>query len=270
PWICPACVMRAIRWPTTWSMRPRRPRSCGMRKALAPPPSPMVWACWLARRLPASPSGMARPPGSNPYFWPCAPSLLALSGMATRRLNKTKLFAAGLLVAFFAVLLYQFGLFVMVLWLSMRNPGSSAFMDARLAELRQSEPDAALKYQWVPYADIGTSLKRAVIASEDANFTDHEGVEWDAIRKAWEYNRQQAARGKAKVRGGSTITQQLAKNLFLSGSRTYLRKGQELVLTYMIEFTMSKERILELYLNVAQWGTNVFGAEAAARHYFNV
>lgn len=190
--------------------------------------------------------------------------------MATRRLNKTKLFAAGLLVAFFAVLLYQFGLFVMVLWLSVRNPGSSAFMDARLAELRQSEPDTSLKYQWVPYERIGASLKRAVIASEDANFTDHEGVEWDAIRKAWEYNRQQAARGKAKVRGGSTITQQLAKNLFLSGSRTYMRKGQELVLTYMIEFTMSKERILELYLNVAQWGTNVFGAEAAARHYFDV
>jgi monofunctional biosynthetic peptidoglycan transglycosylase len=190
--------------------------------------------------------------------------------MAARKVNKTKLFAAGLLAAFFAILLYQFGLFVMVLWLSVRDPGSSAFMDAQLAELRQSEPGATLKYQWVPYERIGTPLKRAVIASEDANFTEHEGVEWDAIRKAWHYNRQQAARGKAKVRGGSTITQQLAKNLFLSGSRTYWRKGQELVLTYMLEFTMSKERILELYLNVAQWGTNVFGAEAAARHYFDV
>src|SRR5690606_22843847 len=88
------------------------------------------------------------------------------------------------------------------------------------------------------------------------------------IRKAWEYNRAQSRKGKSKMRGGSTITQQLAKNLFLSDSRSYLRKGQELVLTYMIEAVMSKQRILELYLNVAQWGTDVFGAQAAAHHYY--
>ena len=190
--------------------------------------------------------------------------------MAARKINKTKVVSVALLTAFAALLLYQFGLFIMVLWLSVRNPGSSAFMDATLAELRLSDPKAELKYQWVPYQDIGKSLKRAVVASEDSNFTDHEGVEWDAIRKAWEYNQKQAEKGKSKMRGGSTITQQLAKNLFLSTSRSYLRKGQELVLTYMIEFVMSKQRILELYLNIAQWGGNVFGAEAAARHYYGV
>lgn len=188
--------------------------------------------------------------------------------MTARKINKAKLIVATLLLGFAALLLYQFGLLVMVIWLSMRNPGSSAFMNATLNQLRASDPRAELEYRWVPYEDISKNLKRAVVASEDANFTDHEGVEWDAIRKAWEYNRKQADRGGSKRRGGSTITQQLAKNLFLSSSRSYWRKGQELVLTYMIEFVMSKERILELYLNVAQWGTNVFGAQAAARHYY--
>ncbi|MBP6019897.1 MAG: monofunctional biosynthetic peptidoglycan transglycosylase [Burkholderiaceae bacterium] len=188
--------------------------------------------------------------------------------MSRRTLNKTRVVAVALLVAFAAFLLYQLGLFFMVLWLSLRNPSSSAFMDATKVALQAENPKADVKYAWVPYSQINTTLKRAVIASEDANFTDHEGVEWAAIRRAWEYNRQQSKKGKSKVRGGSTITQQLAKNIFLSDSRSYLRKGQELILTYMIELVMSKERILELYLNVAQWGGNVFGAQAAARHYF--
>ncbi|MGB3290511.1 MAG: monofunctional biosynthetic peptidoglycan transglycosylase [Burkholderiaceae bacterium] len=188
--------------------------------------------------------------------------------MAARKINKAKLMVAALLLGFAALLLYQFGLLVMVLWLSVRNPGSSAFMDATLTELRASNPKAEIEYHWTPYENISTNLKRAVVASEDANFTAHEGVEWEAIRKAWEYNQKQEERGRSKRRGGSTITQQLAKNLFLSSSRSYWRKGQELILTYMIEFTMSKQRILELYLNVAQWGVNVFGAQAAARHYY--
>ncbi|NYT84093.1 monofunctional biosynthetic peptidoglycan transglycosylase [Pollutimonas harenae] len=188
--------------------------------------------------------------------------------MSTRKINKTKVVFVALLAALAAALLYLFGLFVMVLWLSVKNPSSSAFMKATLNELRASDPDASLKFQWVPYDQISNHLKRAVVASEDSKFVEHEGVEWDAIRKAWIYNQKQAERGKSKRRGGSTITQQLAKNLFLSESRTYLRKAQELVLTYMIEFVMSKERILELYLNIAQWGSDVFGAEAAARHYF--
>ena len=166
------------------------------------------------------------------------------------------------------LLLYQAGLLVMIVWFNFQNPGDSAFMRATLTELRATDPHASLKQHWVPYNQISTSLKRAVIASEDANFISHEGIEWDAIRKAWEYNLKQASQGKSKIRGGSTITQQLAKNLFLSGSRSYLRKGQEMILAYMIEAVMSKRRILELYLNLAQWGVDVFGAEAAAHHYY--
>ena len=178
---------------------------------------------------------------------------------------------SGTLVAVLgAVVLYQFGLFGLVVWYNYQNPGSSAIMREELARLRDGNPDFQLKYEWVPYDKINRNLKRAVVASEDSNFTEHDGVEWGAIRNAWEYNQKQEAAGRSKMRGGSTITQQLAKNLFLSSSRSYLRKGQELVLTYMIEHVMTKERILELYLNVAEWGTGVFGAQAAARHYFNV
>ncbi|HLR13029.1 MAG TPA: monofunctional biosynthetic peptidoglycan transglycosylase [Burkholderiaceae bacterium] len=183
-------------------------------------------------------------------------------------MRKTRFAIVLLLFAAFSTLLYQFGLFVMVLWLNFSNPSSSAFMDAARSRLKAQGADTTIIYEWVPYPDISTHLKRAVIASEDANFVSHHGVEWDAIRQAWEYNRRQASKGTNKRRGGSTITQQLAKNLFLSGSRSYLRKVQELILTYMIELVMPKERILELYLNVAQWGTNVFGAQGAARHYY--
>jgi monofunctional biosynthetic peptidoglycan transglycosylase len=174
-----------------------------------------------------------------------------------------------LIIGVSGVFLYELGLFLMVVWFNFHNPAHSAFMRATLTELRQQDPDARLRQQWVPYSQISKNLKRAVIASEDANFVDHDGVEWDAIRKAWVYNRRQEARGSSKRRGGSTITQQLAKNLFLSDSRTYLRKGQELILAYMIEFVMTKERILDLYLNVAQWGGNIFGAQAAAEHFYH-
>lgn len=190
--------------------------------------------------------------------------------MRARTVNKSKVAFTAILFGVFSVLLYQFGLFVMVLWLSMKNPSSSAFMDTARARLHTVDPDAQLEYQWVPYDQISTNLKRAVIASEDSNFLSHNGVEWDAIRQAWEYNRKQSNAGKARRRGGSTITQQLAKNMFLSESRSYLRKGQELILTYMIELVMPKERILELYLNVAQWGEYTFGAQAAARKYYKV
>jgi len=172
------------------------------------------------------------------------------------------------LVGFFALLLYQFGLFVMVLWLSLKNPTSSAFMDATKRALRQQNTKTSLQWEWIDYDDINTNLKRAVIASEDARFTSHKGVEWEDIKKAWQFNRQQAAQGSSRRRGGSTITQQLAKNMFLSSSRSYLRKAQELILAYMIELVMSKRRILELYLNVAQWGRTTFGAQAAAQLYY--
>jgi monofunctional biosynthetic peptidoglycan transglycosylase len=144
--------------------------------------------------------------------------------------------------------------------------------------------DADWQQEWVPYERIADTLKRAVIASEDAEFIYHGGVEWEAIERARQRNAkaeeiaarraaQARARGKepapAKIRGGSTITQQLAKNLLLSGERTLLRKGQELVLATALELLLSKRRILEIYLNNVEWGEGVFGAEAAAQHYFN-
>jgi monofunctional glycosyltransferase len=144
------------------------------------------------------------------------------------------------------------------------NPGETAFMARERARLVQQRPGAQLRHDWVDYAQISVHLKRAVVTAEDARFTEHEGVDWEAIQKAYEVNRQ---RGRP-ARGGSTISQQLAKNLFLSPERSYLRKGQELVITYMIEWQWDKQRILEVYLNVAEWGDGVFGAEAAARHHF--
>ena len=165
-----------------------------------------------------------------------------------------------------AVLALQLWFFAHVLWWNYFDPGQTPFMRRELARLHEADPRRTLRHRWVPYAQISVNLKRAVIAAEDANFTVHDGVDWDAIERAYEQNRR---RGRV-VRGGSTITMQLAKNLFLSGERSYLRKGQELVITYMIETVMTKRRILELYLNVAEWGVGVFGAEAGARHHFGV
>ncbi|TAN27243.1 MAG: monofunctional biosynthetic peptidoglycan transglycosylase [Castellaniella sp.] len=165
--------------------------------------------------------------------------------------------------------LYEAGLFGMVVWYKYRNPADTAVMQETLDMLRSDNPRATLSYRWVPYARISPSLKRAVIAAEDSGFVEHDGVEWDAIRKAWHYNERQEDLGRSRRRGGSTITQQLAKNLFLSNSRNYVRKGQELILTYMIEAVMDKRRILELYLNVAQWGEATFGAQAAAQRWFH-
>src|SRR5690606_5837895 len=166
------------------------------------------------------------------------------------------------------VLLYQVGVFILVVFYNFFNPSTSAIMQQTLRELRRESPEATLRHEWVPYDQISRHLKHAVVASEDSNFINHSGVEWQDIKRAWEYNRRQAATGSNAMRGGSTISQQLAKNLFLSNSRSYLRKGQELIITYMIELVMSKERILELYLNFAQWGVDVFGAQAAAKHYY--
>jgi len=176
--------------------------------------------------------------------------------------------AIALLLAASALLIYQIGLLLSVIWVSSVNPSTTAFMRSTLAQLRSQQPSAQLQHTWVDYADISDAVKRAVIAAEDANFSSHGGVEWVAIRRAWEYNQSQRRGNDARLRGGSTITQQLAKNLYLSSNRSYLRKAQELILTYMLELIMSKQRILELYLNTAQWGTNIFGIEAAARHYF--
>jgi len=130
--------------------------------------------------------------------------------------------------------------------------------------MKKISPEAKLQHQWVDYARISPQLKRAVVASEDAKFMDHEGLDWEAISRAMERNEK---RGRI-VAGASTISQQLAKNLFLSGERSWIRKGQEAVITWMLETALPKRRILELYLNFAEWGEGVFGAEAAARHHF--
>ena len=164
------------------------------------------------------------------------------------------------------ILLLQLWYFVQVCWWVDHNPQSTAFMREQLTKLREKNPNAQLQHQWVPYNRISNHLKRAIIASEDANFAEHEGVDWEALQKAYEKN---AKKGKV-VRGGSTITQQLAKNLFLSGERSYVRKAQEMVITYMIEAVMDKRRIFEIYLNSVEWGTGVFGCEAASRKYFGV
>jgi monofunctional biosynthetic peptidoglycan transglycosylase len=163
-----------------------------------------------------------------------------------------------------AVLALQLWFLGHIVWWKNHDPSSTAFMRGQLAVLREADPKAELRHRWVPYEQISPHLKRAVIASEDANFTEHDGVDWDAIEKAHERN---LKRGKV-THGGSTITMQLAKNLFLSGERSYLRKAQELVIAFMLEAILGKRRILEIYLNVAEWGVGVFGCEAAARRSF--
>lgn len=170
------------------------------------------------------------------------------------------------LALFVLVLLYQIWVAAHVWWWINHNPASSAFMQTRLDAMQDKNPDAELKHQWVPYKKISNNLKRALIASEDAKFVDHEGFDWEGIQKAYEKN---LKKGKL-VSGGSTISQQLAKNLFLSSGRTPWRKGEEVIITVMLEHMMEKERIFEIYLNVIEWGNGVFGAEAAARHYYRI
>ena len=185
------------------------------------------------------------------------------------------------------------------------DPQSTAFERSEAWRVTTEKGELRWRQQWTPYDKISNNLKRAVIASEDDGFASHDGVDWDALEKAWQKNTkaeeraakatEQAAQAQArmatknpgkttatkpapapqakavktpKVVGGSTITQQLAKNLFLSGERTLLRKGQEFVLTLLLEAVLDKQRILEIYLNSVEWGEGVFGAEAAAQHYY--
>ena len=190
--------------------------------------------------------------------------------------------------------LYFAGRIALMRWVA---PESTAFQRSEIWRLATEKGRVDWSQRWVGYAQISDHLKRAVIASEDAGFVDHSGVEWDAIEKAWSRNQkaearagqlnearqkreqQLAQRGKAapaasappvqpKLVGGSTISQQLAKNLFLSGERTTFRKAQELLITLMLEALLPKPRILEIYLNNVEWGEGLFGAQAAARHYF--
>jgi monofunctional biosynthetic peptidoglycan transglycosylase len=179
------------------------------------------------------------------------------------------------------VLLEVFFVGRIALW-ALWAPESTTFERSQAWQIGQTKGSIPWRQQWVPYKDISTHLKRAVIVSEDDAFAGHDGVNWDAIEKAWAKNAKAEKRAEAKpapsatnkpakppkVVGGSTITQQLAKNLFLSGERTLVRKAQEFVLTVSLELLLSKERILEIYLNHVEWGEGVFGAQAAAQHYF--
>ncbi|HNA83388.1 MAG TPA: monofunctional biosynthetic peptidoglycan transglycosylase [Thiobacillaceae bacterium] len=171
----------------------------------------------------------------------------------------------GGLVALILGLYLQLGYLAGVAWWGYFNPDNTAFMEAGLDRLQEKRPDAQLRHRWVDYGHISMHLKRAVVAAEDSRFLEHEGFDWDGIEKAVEKN---LRKGRI-VAGGSTISQQLAKNLFLSASRNPLRKMQEAVITVMIETLWSKRRILEVYLNVIEWGNGIYGAEAASRRYFS-
>lgn len=172
----------------------------------------------------------------------------------------------AVLLALCALTAVQFWFLAHIWYWAEHNPESTAFMRARLAILRKDNPRARLEQRWVPYGRISRHLKQAVVAAEDDKFMDHWGFDWEAMQRAHERN----VREGEIVAGASTITQQLAKNLFLPSSRVWWRKAQEAVITVMLEALLTKRRILELYLNVVEWGEGVYGAESAARHHFGV
>ena len=178
-------------------------------------------------------------------------------------LKRGLLRAVGLVLALF--LLYNLWIFAHVLWYVDHNPRMTSFMERGLEQLREKNPRAKLQQQWVPYSRISLNLKAAVVTSEDARFMTHHGFDWQGIQYALQKN----LKKDRLVAGGSTISQQLAKNLFLSPDRSFLRKGEEAIITVMLETVLGKRRILEIYLNVIQWGQGIYGAEAAARHYFH-
>ncbi len=184
------------------------------------------------------------------------------SAVRGRAIGRWVLWLAAALAA--VVVLPQLWFAAHIWWWRDHPVGETSFMAWRMDELRAKNPRAQLKYTWVAYDRISGNLKRAMVAAEDAKFVDHEGFDWDGIQLAMEKNQK---KGRV-VAGGSTITQQLAKNLFLSPSRSYWRKGEEAVITVMLEAMLPKRRILEIYLNVIEWGGGVFGAEEASRRYF--
>ena len=177
---------------------------------------------------------------------------------APKWLSRTLLGLLALLVV------WQGWYVIWVVWWKFFDPDMTAFMSLRLEELQDKRPNAELRHQWVPYKRISNHLKRAVIAAEDDKFIDHEGFDWEGMQKALEKNMK---KGKV-VAGGSTISQQLAKNLFLSAAKTPWRKAQEAIITVWLELLWDKRRILEVYLNSVEWGQGVFGAQAAARRYY--
>ncbi len=178
-----------------------------------------------------------------------------------RRLSSWFAAAAAVL---FAATAYAYLTLPDVRGLRRQNPASTAFTELRAREAHAAGRLPRFTQQWVPYRRISPTLTRAVIVAEDAAFWGHEGVDYDELRKSIELD---LAEGRM-VRGASTITQQLAKNLYLSPSRNPLRKFRELIIARRLEAELSKQRIFELYLNVIEWGDGIYGIEAASRAYF--
>ncbi|WP_283147988.1 monofunctional biosynthetic peptidoglycan transglycosylase [Silvimonas soli] len=173
-------------------------------------------------------------------------------------------FGRILLALLLLFLAWNLWIFAHVWWWKDHNPSDTAFMEEGLSRLQKDDPEAELRHKWVSYSQISPNLKRALVASEDAKFLDHDGFDWEGIQTAWEKN---LKKGRI-VAGGSTISQQLAKNLFLSSRRTPWRKLEEAIITVMLEHMLDKRRIFELYLNVIEWGNGIYGAEAASRYYY--
>jgi monofunctional glycosyltransferase len=188
----------------------------------------------------------------------------------------------GILGVIVGVGAYNAVLLLRVYWLRGSNPASTSLIDTRAKEARAKGQQPRREQVWVPLERISANLQRAVLAGEDTNFMAHRGFDYEAIQKAWEQAQREAAREAKREgenddwlpnipefrRGGSTISQQLAKNLYLSSQRSFIRKGQEAIVTIMLERMLTKRRILEIYLNVIEWGDGVYGAEAAAQKYF--
>jgi monofunctional biosynthetic peptidoglycan transglycosylase len=182
-----------------------------------------------------------------------------------KRVGLPRAIAVGSAVAF-AVIAYEWVTLPDVRGLASTNPKTTAFMELRALEAARDGRSIRHVHRWVPYSRISANLKRAVLVAEDSAFWDHEGIDIQQIRASIQVSLQ---RGEA-IRGASTITQQLAKNLYLSPSRNPLRKLRELVITRRLEAELSKARIFEIYLNVIEWGDGIWGAEAAARTYFGL
>lgn len=188
-----------------------------------------------------------------------------------------------LLGVFVGLIAYEALMFVRVWRLRSNNPSSTSLLDARASEAEAKGQKPRREKVWVPLDRISVNLQRAVLAGEDTNFVHHRGFDYQAIQRAWDQAQREAAKEAKKEgenddwlpnlpefkRGGSTISQQLAKNLYLSSQRSFFRKGQEAILAFMLERTLTKKRILELYLNEIEWGDGIYGAEAAAQHYFH-
>ncbi len=198
-----------------------------------------------------------------------------------RKIFKTLfLIFAGVLLGLLA---YQAIMFIRISRLKTETPLSTSLIEARANEARSQGRAPQREQAWVPLGRISFNLQRAVVAGEDTNFVTHQGFDYGAIQKVWDQGMREAAKEAQKEgenddwlpnlpdfkRGASTITQQLAKNLYLSSRRSFFRKGEEAILTIFLERELNKRRILELYLNVIEWGDGIYGAEAAAQHYFH-